>query len=210
MISDFKFITPVKAESAKENSAVKIDSAQTPKALTELSHSTAPTGIAAGVEALGIDGRLLTAQIVNFVILLLLLRKFLYGPLLELMEKRRQSIADSLQKKVEIDKEYDQFILDHEQRINDSKNEAAEIINQAKLAAEGLKQEIIQTATVESEKMIAKAAVKIEQEKAELLSELKQEIGTLVVLASAKVIGQSVANQLDERSIQEAVEGIKQ
>lgn len=201
MISDFKFINPVKAESATDS---------TLEALTEQSQTTAPTGIAVGVEALGIDGRLLTAQIVNFVILLLLLRKFLYGPLLEIMEKRRQSIADSLQKSAEIDKEFKQFQLDHEQRINDSKNKAAEIISQAKLATESLKQEIIQIAKVESEKMVAKAAVKIEQEKAELLSELKQEIGSLVVLATAKVIGQSAANQLDERSIKEAVEGLQQ
>lgn len=171
--------------------------------------TTQPSGVAAGLHALGLDGRLLTAQIINFIILLLILRKYLYGPLVKLMEDRRERIADSLKKAEEIDKQRIEFQIEHEKRINESKQEAANLLTQAKKSAETLKQDMVATAQTESEKMLAKAQVEINKQKETMLAELKHEIGTLVVEATTKVVGKEFVGTLDDKMINEAISEAK-
>lgn len=171
--------------------------------------TTEASGIAAGIQALGIDGRLLTAQIVNFIILLLILRKFLYGPLVSFMETRRQGIEASLKKADEIEEKHKEFQIEHEKQINDAKVEAAEMIADAKAAAEGIRQETLATTQAESEKMLAKAAIEIEEQKTKLLKELKHEVGALVVAATGKIVSEQTADKLDNDTIDAAIRKVQ-
>jgi F-type H+-transporting ATPase subunit b len=167
------------------------------------------TGLAAGAQALGLDGRLLAAQIINFIILLLILRKFLYGPLVSFMETRRQAIEASLKKADEIEEKHKEFQIEHEKQINEAKAEAAEMIANAKAAAEGIRQETLAVTQAESEKMLAKAAIEIEEQKVKLLKELKHEVGALVVAATGKIVDEKVADKLDSEMIDDAIRQVK-
>lgn len=195
------------AMAATEAAETTEETHETTAATTE--HVEEPTGIAAGVQALGIDGKLLLAQIINFIILLLILRKFLYGPLVGFMEKRRNDIAESLKKAEEIETRYQEFQVEHEKQRNEAKEEAAALIAEAKAAAEGIRQESLATTQAEAEKMLAKAAVEIEQQKATLLKELKKEVGSLVVAATEKIVSEKVADKLDADTIDEAIRKVK-
>src|SRR3989344_888148 len=84
---------------------------------TSVSHEVeTPSGLAAGAQALGIDGKLLTAKIVNFIILVFVLRKFVYQPLLGLLEKRRQTIEERMKKAEEIETRFSAFKEEHKKR----------------------------------------------------------------------------------------------
>ncbi len=168
-----------------------------------------PTGIAAGLEALGLDGKLLAAQIINFVILLLVLRKFLYKPLVGLLEKRRDAIEEGMKKTEEIEKRYTEFQTEHMKRIEESKAEATAMIEKAKKAAEEIRQDTLTKTTAETEAMLTRAKEEIERGKEKMLQELKQEVGTLVVAATAKVIGKAIGKDEQDKLIKEALNEVK-
>lgn len=164
-----------------------------------------PSGIAAGAQALGIDGKILIAQLINFVILLLILRHFVYKPLLSLLEKRRQTIEDSQSKAEEIQKQYAEFQVEHEKRIEKAKADANDIVEKAKTASETMRQETLATAQVEAENLITRAKEEIEREKERLMQELKGEIGSLVVAATSKIIGTEINSKKQSELIEEAI-----
>ena len=168
-----------------------------------------PTGISGGLEALGLDGKLLAAQIINFVILLLILRKFVYGPLVGLLERRKTTIEESLKKASEIEERYEKFQIEHARRVEESKAEAATIIRKAKEAADKLRASDIEVTKQETEKMLLKAKAEIEKQKDTLLTELKQEVGSLVVEATGKIIGKELDDKTQSRLLIEATKEVK-
>ncbi len=164
-----------------------------------------PTGIAAGLEALGLDGKLLAAQIVNFIILLLILRKFLYKPLVGMLEKRRETIESGMNKAEEIEKRYADFQVDHAKRIEESKAESASMIEQAKQAAEAMRQDTLAKTQAESEALLARAKDEIDRSKEKMLQELKQEVGSLVITLTSKVIGKTLGKDEQDKLVKEAM-----
>ena len=176
-------------------------------------HTTAEAtqsgGLAAGAKALGLDGKLLAAQIVNFIILVLVLRQFVYKPLIGLLEKRRQTIEESLTKAETIEKQAADFAVEHEKRINESKAEAANIIDSAKSAAESMKNDIQAKAQSEADRILTKAQEEIANQKEQMLTELKHEVGTLVVAATGKILGKELDQKTQSRLIEEALGEVK-
>ncbi len=178
-------------------------------------HTTASTeasssgGVEAGLKALGVDGKLLAAQILNFIILVIILRKFLYKPLLGLLEKRREQIEQSAQKADEIEKRYAEFQIEHQERIDQSKKEATELIQKAKESAELLKSETLSQTQAENEKLLERAKLEIEDQRQSMMQELKAEIGTLVIETTQKIIGSSIDTKTATRFIEEAVKEVK-
>lgn len=175
---------------------------------SEAVHETAVTttehesgGIAAGAQALGLNGVALAGQIVNFLILLFLLQRFLYRPLVGLLEKRRQEIETSVKQAAEMEERYADFQLEHEKRLTDAKAESAAIIERAKTAAEELRQETLAVTQKETETLLRRTQEEIARQKEQMMTELKGEIGSMVVLATSKVIGK----QLDEKTQQELI-----
>ncbi len=177
-------------------------------ATTEAVHQSG--GLAAGAEALGLNGKLLAAQIVNFVILLVILRQFLYKPLVGLLEQRRKQIEESAKKATEIEAKYQEFTIEHARRIDESKQEASSIIDSAKKAAESIRQETVSQAQAEVEGMLAKAQADINHAKEKMLAELKHEIGGLVVAATAKIIKKELDEKAQSVLIDEAVSEAKE
>lgn len=166
-------------------------------------------GIAAGLKAIGLDGKLLIAQIINFVILLLLLRRFLYKPLVGLLEQRRETIEKSQKQAAEIEKRFADFQIEHQQRIEESKQEAVALVAKAKEAAESLRQETLKSTQAEAEKLLTRANQEISSQKEKMLKEAKSEIGQLVIAATEKILGQTMTKDTQEKLLKEALEGAK-
>ncbi len=166
-------------------------------------------GIAAGVKALGLDGRLLGAQIVNFLILLVILRYFLYRPIVALLNKRRETIESSLRKAEEIEERYKKFEIEHAEQLTEAKTEVAEMLAQAKAAAEEIRQSTILKTQDEVERLLRKAELDIDQRKTQMLADLKHEIGSLVVAVSRKVIGSEVNESAEQKLIEQALKEVR-
>lgn len=90
--------------------------------------------------SLGIDIKLLIAQIINFGLLLWLLKKFLYKPIIKRIEKDQEELKQAKLEKSKIQKQEEAFEEQEKQEIADSKKKAKEIIEEAQNIAKGIKE----------------------------------------------------------------------
>lgn len=161
------------------------------------------------ITSLGIDAKLLIAQIINFLILLFLLSKFLYRPIVSMLDSRSKKIEQSLAdaKKIEED------MLQTEERtakaIANAQDEAKKMINQAKTSAAEEAKRIVVAAEKRSEDLKDKALLEIKEEKEKAMTEIRTEVATLVALATEKVISRKLDDKEDNRLIKEIIGQIK-
>ncbi|OGI25659.1 MAG: ATP synthase F0 subunit B [Candidatus Moranbacteria bacterium RBG_13_45_13] len=154
---------------------------------------------------LGIDWKLLIAQIVNFLVLLFVLYKFAYGPILAMLEKRQKKIekglkdAEEAHKKLEESEEKQKGVLKH------VRTEAKDIVEKARVQAEKGKSEIAAEAKAQAEKIITGAKAEIAREKEKTIGEIKSEIGGLVAMAAEKIIGEKMDEEKDNKLIEESL-----
>lgn len=148
------------------------------------------------MEALGISPNLLITQIVNFVILMVLLRLLLYKPILNMLSARRQRIQESLEYAERVKAEAAQQQKDFERRLEDARREAQVASQAAQQVGEKEREAILAQAREEARKMVEQAKGQIAYERKQMMAELHDEVVRLSLLAAQKVIGQS----LDERT----------
>ncbi len=148
----------------------------------------------------GVKPILLAAQVVNFLILLFILKKFMYKPLLKVLETRKQKIADSLKNAEEIEKrlvetneKMDLMIAkasDEAQKIiEESKKETALYLEETKVRGEKLSAEIIKK---------GQESLSLEREKIE--SDIRLNLSELVAIALQKVTGKTLSGK-DEKDM---------
>lgn len=150
-------------------------------------------------------------QILNILILFLLLRKFLFKPVMDYLDRRNQHIQSSL-------KEAESTLRDardlHERYMKEMANarrEGREIIERARAQGEEVREEILREAKKESEKMLARAREEIEREKEKALGELRENVVSLSLLIASKILEEKVDEEIDRkwvtRFIREVGEG---
>lgn len=148
--------------------------------------------------------------IINILVLYLLLRKFLFGPVLKIMDERAAMIQNDLDgaKKAKADAE--KMKADYEAEIADAHSQAVEITNAAKKRAGKECDLMLENARAESAKIISEAEKAVEQERSKAMDDAKFEIADLALLAASKIISKNVETadnkQLAESFISEAGE----
>jgi len=154
---------------------------------------------------LGIDWKLLIAQIVNFLVLLFVLWKFAYGPVLGMLDKRQKKIEKGLKDADEAHKKLVESEEKQKEILRKARTEAKDIVEKAHQQAEKSKSEIADEAKAQAEKIISGARVEIETEKAKSIAEIKSEIGGLVIAATEKIIGEKIDEKKDKELIEKAI-----
>ncbi len=157
---------------------------------------------------LGIDWKLLLAQIVNFAILLFLLKKFLYKPLLTMLNTRRETIEKSLEQAKSIEDEMKTLEQRKAEVLAQARSEADSIMEKTLKLAETKRQEAIVKTKQDVAAVISEAKEKIEQERREALDHAKQELSFLVMQASHKVIEDISDKKITEIMAQKALKQV--
>lgn len=126
------------------------------------------------MEKLGIEPSLLLTQIINFVILLFVLTKLLYKPILKALDDRKRKIEEGLEFTQKAKKEEEQLELKHQEVLKRANEEAKEIIEAARSDGRKLKEEIISSGKEEiatlKKKLEKELKVKEEETAAEITS----------------------------------------
>jgi F-type H+-transporting ATPase subunit b len=161
------------------------------------------------IGTLGLDWKLLLAQLINFSIILFILWKWVFGPVTKALEQRRQKIEDSVKKAEDIEKRVGETDLERENILKTARVEAEKINKKALETAEASKKEIVDRARVEAEKILADTKREIESSKETMLKEVKGEIANLTILATEKIIKQKLDSKQDKQLIDEALREIK-
>lgn len=149
----------------------------------------------------GIRTDLLLAQILNFLILLFLLNKFLYIPILKMLDNRRQKIAQSLENAQEIEKKLAKTQEDREKELIKASNEARLIIEEGKINAQEIINNAHQKASADIKDMIEKSKTELSFEREKLHQEIRSQAADLVVSSLEKVTSK-VLTDSDRKKLQ--------
>ncbi len=153
-------------------------------------------------ETFGWDLRLFLSQVVSFIIVAMVLKRFAYKPILAVLEERRQRIAEGL---LNADK-IKQQLAESEQRYQEilAKGNAAaqKMIDEARASSAVIAERKQQEAVTAAEQILAKAHEASVIERERTMSDLKRELGRLVIDTTAKVTGK-VLTPDDQRRLQE-------
>lgn len=157
----------------------------------------------------GIDWKLLIAQAINFFILLFLLKKFAYGPILKMLRKRREEIEGGLKASKEAKERLERAEELKEATLQKARVEGLAIVGQAEKTAKTKQDEIIQGGHRKAEALVTDAKKIIEEEKAKMGEEVYQSAEALIKLGLEKVLGRMSVKERDEILIQEALRELK-
>ena len=130
--------------------------------------------------------------IINFCILVVGLKVFLYKPVCKMLDSRKEEVANNLNSAEEAKLEAQKLKDEYAAQLQNARSEAQDIINQAAKIGEQTKADIVNEAREEAARLTAKAQADIAREKTEALNEIRNEIADLVVLAAAKVVGKTI------------------
>lgn len=130
--------------------------------------------------------------IINFAILVVLLKVFLYKPVCNMLDSRKQEVANNLKSAEDAKLEAQKLKDEYAAQIQNARSEAQDIINQATKIGEQTRADIVNEAREEATRLVAKAQDEIVREKTEALNEIRNEIADLAVLAASKVVGKTI------------------
>ncbi len=157
---------------------------------------------------LGIDWRLLVAQLINFAILFWVLRRFLYKPILDVLEKRKTTIEKGFEDAKTAEHTLSRAEKDANSLIQKAKNEASNIVDQAQKTAQQERQETVKKAKDEVHRIIYEAREKILAERQDMLEGVRQELVGVVVEATGAVLrgvsDKKISTELAKKAIEAA------
>lgn len=125
---------------------------------------------------------------VTFSILVFVLIKFAWKPILAMIKEREQTIENSLNEATKARAEMSQLVAKNEELLNEAKKERNQILHDAKEAAEKVKSDIMAKAQKEAEEKIQMAFREIEIQKKAAIVEVKNSVGTMALEIAEKVI----------------------
>lgn len=157
------------------------------------------------VEALGISLTEFIFYLINFLILVGALAKFLYKPFLEMLDNRKQSIKDALDNAELTNRRADEKMSSYNKRIAKVEEEGREIIRVAKQKADAQAATIIEQANKKASDIITKAEAAIEREKEKAMEDMRQEIAALAIMAAEKIVEQEIQRMGQEAIVDEVI-----
>ncbi|MDQ0339416.1 F-type H+-transporting ATPase subunit b [Caldalkalibacillus uzonensis] len=140
-------------------------------------------------------------SLLMFIVLFLLLRRYAFGPLMGVMEKRAKQIEEDLEHAKQNRAEAEKLLEQQRAELAQAKQDAKTILDNARTTSEKQADEIIRTAKEEVEQYKSVARKEIEREKEKAIEALRQEMGKLSVLLASKVIEKELDPQQQQQLI---------
>ncbi len=159
------------------------------------------------MEQLGIEPIQLLTQVLNFSLMVFLLTKFLYKPILKSLEARRKKIAEGLEYTQKMEEEKAKNEKKREEIISQAKEEARKIIQEGKNTGKLLEGEIVEKAHKEAEAILQKAKEELEMERSQMEVQLRSQTveiaKTWVEAVLGKILGTKAQQTIINKKIQE-------
>lgn len=154
---------------------------------------------------LGIDPKTILVQAVGFLVVLVVLWKFVFGKVGGLLEERRTEITTQLEQLKTDREELDRLTAETRQRLGDIENESQAKIQAAIEQGNSERQQIVTQARQEAEDEIARARAEIQREKDEAISELRGVVAELAIDAASKIISAELTPERHQNIIDASI-----
>lgn len=158
------------------------------------------------MEGLGINLPLFIAQVINFVILLLLLYFVAYKPIIKMLDQRSAKIKEGMEQAEAIREQTARTEEEIKSQLEKARKEGDTIVAQAVQMGEKLKEEARKSARQEAESFIAKARLEISEEREKAIDELRSEFVDIAIAAAEKVIKETLDKEKHRRVVEDVME----
>ncbi len=158
---------------------------------------------------LGINLTFLISQVVNFILLLLVLRLWAWKPILSMLEKRKQTIAQGLEDARVAAEARANAERDAEQVVLKAQQEANEVVRQAQTRADEVAREVKAVAEKEAAEIRTGAGAEAELIKSQALAELRGQVAALSIAAAEKLVREALDEKRQRTLIAEFFSGLK-
>ncbi|MCS5624712.1 MAG: F0F1 ATP synthase subunit B [Candidatus Marinimicrobia bacterium] len=155
-----------------------------------------------------LDPGLFVWTILTFLLLLTLLAKFAWKPLLKMLKDREDLIRSSLEDAEKAQTELANLNAEREEIINKARSEAQSILSEGKVAASKLKDETLKAAKDQAKSILTDAEKQIRIEKHKVIEEIKSEVVDLSLSVATKLIKKNISREDNQTLIDESLENV--
>jgi F-type H+-transporting ATPase subunit b len=161
------------------------------------------------MEQLGINLGLLIVQIIAFIIVFLTLNAWVYGPMVNMMESRKQKIAQGLEDSRVAAEARANAEKEAAKIVTDAQTEASKIVREATERAAVAGQDVKTAAEAEAAKAREAAIARAEVERNRILGDLRSQVASLAIAAANKLVGESLDEKRQRALLDEFFSGVK-
>ncbi len=151
---------------------------------------------------------LIAWTIITFVVVLIILKRFVWSPLLEALDERQKRIRDALEGAEQARDEAQAALAEHQKALAGAESEAREIVAQAREAGERVRTDIIDEARRGAEQTVEQARRSIETEKQAALIELRREVADLAVRAAGEIVNANLDDERNRQLVDDLIAGV--
>lgn len=146
--------------------------------------------------------------LITFVILVVILKRYAFGPLQRVIDNRRNEILKNIQAAEDNRREAGRLLAEYKQSIADAKHEAEDIVERARKVGETTRVEIVSDAKEHARKEVDDARAQIQRETRKAVREIRDQVADLAILAAEKVTASAISREDQVRLLDEAVSEI--
>ena len=150
----------------------------------------------------------LLAQAVVMIVFVAICWRYVYPPILSVMQEREKKITEGLEAAKKADDSLEEAKLAFEKELNQAKTEAAEILEKANNRASKIVSDATSKAEVEAEKIMASAATNIENETNKAKEELRQQMSDIIIDTTQKILGDEISKEKHEDILKKAADNL--
>lgn len=154
---------------------------------------------------LDIQPGLMVYTLITFGILFFILKKYAFGPIQVIVDKRRNQIDESIKHAEEMNRNAERLLAEYRESVANAKTEAEQIVERAKKVGDDQKAEIVGEAKAQAQKEVDSARDQIQRETRKALQEIKDQVADLTILAAGKVAGKAINREDHLRLVDEAL-----
>jgi F-type H+-transporting ATPase subunit b len=163
----------------------------------------------AGGSLIDVNPGLIIWTIVTFILLLIILKKFAWKPILSALDQRENAIKEALEKADKAKQEANILLQQNQVQINKAEEEAKKILQQSREYAEKLKEDLMQKSKEEAARLREDALLEIERKKNEAFAGLKNEVAGIAIQAAEKILKQNIDADSNTKLVNQYLDEIK-
>lgn len=148
------------------------------------------------------------AQILNFIILLFILAKFAYKPLMKVLDARRERVTNDLETAEKTRTEAEALKNQYNRQLSEARSEATAIVEKANKIGQKVHDDFVAQAQAEKEQLIVSAKQTIENEKQQALTEVRSQVITLATEIAGKVVDQKLNSEADQALVAKTADSV--
>lgn len=161
------------------------------------------------MEALGINGSFLLVQIVNLIIVYVVVSKWIVGPIISMLEKRRETIAQGIEDARVASDARANAEKEAEKIVAEAQAKASQVVREATERATSAAADVKAAAAAEASKAREKALAGVEEERSRILGDLRGQVAALSIAATQKLVGEALDEKRQHTLIAEFFTGVK-